>query len=168
MWTEERIKELCIEYCERCGVIFDSPVIINGRLKKTLGRCFYKKTKYNITPIKLEFSKQLVEKATDESIIAVIGHECAHYVVSVLTNTEHGHDFVFKHYCKIIGTPNCDGTFAEVEWKCSNDELYKYTIYCAECGEFLCGYNRINKYIKEPERYRCPECDGKIRISKNW
>ena len=42
-WTVERITELCVEYCGRCNIKFNSPIIINGRLTRTLGRCFYER-----------------------------------------------------------------------------------------------------------------------------
>ena len=69
-WTVERITELCKEYCGRCGIKFNSPVVINGRLTRTLGRCFYEKYGLNWEPIKIEISRQLLETATDKSIEA--------------------------------------------------------------------------------------------------
>ena len=78
MWTIDRITALCIEYCGRAGVKFNSPVIINGRLTRTLGRCFYQKGIVGWNPSRIEISRKLLETSTDKSIEAVIAHECGH------------------------------------------------------------------------------------------
>lgn len=99
MWTIERIKNLCIEYCGKAGVEFNSPVAINNRFTRTLGRCHYMKEGYLWFPIKIEISGKLLKTASDESIKAVIAHECAHYVSCAKTHENHGHDETFRFYC---------------------------------------------------------------------
>lgn len=116
-WTVERITELCKEYCGRCGIKFNSPVVINGRLTRTLGRCFYEGHGSVWNPVKIEISRQLLETATDESIEAVIAHECAHYVSCAITHENHGHDSTFRFYCEKIGTTNDTAVYSDLERK---------------------------------------------------
>jgi predicted SprT family Zn-dependent metalloprotease len=167
-WTIERITELCIEYCGRCGVKFDSPVVINGRLTRTLGRCFYSKTDDIWNPTKIEISRQLLETATDESITAVIAHECAHYVTCAITHHDHGHDAIFRHYCEMIGTTNDTAVYDSIEQTKSEEEIYKYTIYCCKCGKLVGGRSRACNLTKYPENYYSNCCHADLRVVKNW
>lgn len=167
-WTIEKITELCIEYCGRADVKFNSPVIINSRLTRTLGRCFYQCNGTIWNPIKIEISKQLLETSTDESIIAVIAHECAHYVTCALTHTKHGHDSTFRFYCEKIGTNNSMTCYDNLKRTKSNEEIYKYTIYCSKCGKFVGGKSRACNVTKNPQGYFSNCCDADIKIIQNW
>lgn len=168
MWTIEKITELCTFYCGRAGVEFNSPVIINARLTRTLGRCFYAKINEIWKPVKIEISRQLLETATDESIEAVIAHECAHYVTCALTHEHHGHDSVFRFYCQKIGTNNDMTHYDALERTKPNEEIYKYTLYCSKCGKFVGGRSRACRITKEPENYFTKCCESKIKVLKNW
>lgn len=168
MWTIERITELCIDYCGRCGVKFNSPVVINGRLTRTLGRCTYIRHGKVWNPTKIEISRQLLKTATDESIEAVIAHECAHYVACALTHEDHGHDSTFRFYCEKIGTTNDTSVYKNLERTAHNDDIYKYTLYCSECGKFVGGRSRACKVTKEPWNYYTKCCDAEIKVRKNW
>lgn len=168
MWTIERITELCVEYCGRCNVKFNSPVVINGRLTRTLGRCYYNCMGEVCNPVRIEISKQLLETATDASIEAVIAHECAHYVTCVLTHRNHGHDATFRFYCAKIGTTNDTPVFNGIEKTKSNEEIYKYTIYCSKCGKFVGGRTRACRVTKNPEFFFSTCCSAALKISQNW
>ena len=168
VWTVERIEELCIEYCGRCRVEFSSPVIINGRLKSTLGRCTHTKINGEWQPTKIEISRQLLETATDQCIMDVIAHECAHYVAAYLTCEMHGHDATFKRYCAMIGTSNDTPCFENLQRKVSNEETYKYTLYCTKCGKFVCGRHRACTVTKRPLDCRTNCCNAPIKVRKNW
>lgn len=168
MWTVERITELCIEYCGRCDVKFNSPVVINGRLTRTLGRCYSMRTGKVWNPIRIEISRQLLETATDASIESVIAHECAHYVVCAITHEEHGHDATFRFYCEKIGTTNDAAICNSIERTKSNEEIYKYTIYCSKCGKFICGRSRSCNITKNPDMFSTQCCYAKIKVMKNW
>ena len=168
MWTIERITNLCIDYCKKCGVTFNSPVIINGRLTRTLGRCFYMRTGETWKPTKIEISRQLLETSTDESIEAVIAHECAHYVACAVTHENHGHDSTFRFYCEKIGTSNDTAVYEDLQRTKTNEEIYKYTLYCSECGKFVGGRSRASCIIKEPWNYYTKCCDAELKVVKNW
>ena len=168
MWTVERITELCIDYCKRCDVIFNSPVVINNRLTRTLGRCFYMRMGDVWNPTKIEISRQLLKTATDESIEAVIAHECAHYVACALTHKNHGHDSTFRFYCEKIGTINDTAVYADLERTTANEEIYKYTLYCSKCGKFVGGRSRACRITKEPENFYTKCCNVEVKVCQNW
>lgn len=170
-WTVETIRELCIEYCNKCGVNFASPIIINARITTTLGRCFSMRGSDNKWyPFKLEFSKTLLETATDDCIKSVIMHECAHYVATAITKESHGHDNVFKMYCAMIGTTNDGSHFFNLERKANVDKnsIYRYTLYCKKCGDFLGGYQKQTKVTRNHQIYRSNCCHSPIAVLKNW
>lgn len=166
-WTVDRIIELCKEYCQKCNVIFNAPVSINGRLKKTLGRCFYDGFEGNYYPTRMEFSKQFLETATEETIKNVIAHECAHYVTTAITHEAHGHDHVFKYYCHQIGTTN-DTPTTKVKTIKPKEEIYKYTFYCECCGKFVAGRHRACKLTKNPAGFISNCCNAPLFSCKNW
>jgi len=168
MWTIDKITALCIDYCGKAGVKFNSPVFINGRLTRTLGRCFYEKRGTVWNPTKIEISRQLLETSTDESIEAVIAHECAHYVTCALTHETHGHDSTFKFYCEVIGTNNNMTHYDDLERTKSNEEIYKYSLYCSKCGKFVGGRSRACNITKAPHNYFTKCCEAEVKVVKNW
>lgn len=172
-WTVERITKLCIEYCGRCDVPFNSPVVINSRLTKTLGRCFYKRDENSsrLVPFKIDISKKLLETAEDESIIKVIEHECAHYVTTFLTGENYNHDKVFKMYCFKI---NANASFTNPATSIikkknySPDKEYKYTFYCKKCGKFVGGRSRACDMTKNINSFFSKCCDANLDLKINW
>lgn len=168
MWTVERITELCVDYCGRCDVKFNSPVIINGRLTRTLGRCFYQKSGSVWNPSRIEISRQLLETATDKCIEDVIAHECAHYVSCAITHKSHGHDATFRFYCQKIGTTNDTAIYNNLERTRANEEIYKYTLYCSECGKLVGGRSRACNMTKYPHNYITKCCNAELRVIQNW
>lgn len=136
-WTVERITELCVEYCDRCNIKFNSPVVINDRLTRTLGRCFYEGHGSVWNPVKIEISRQLLETATDESIEAVIAHECAHYVSCAITHENHGHDSTFRFYCEKIGTTNDTAVYSDLERKKETKKSINILFIALAAGNLL-------------------------------
>lgn len=168
MWTIERITGMCIEYCGRADVKFNSPVIINSRLTRTLGRCFYTRRGTVWNPAKIEISRQLLETATDESIEAVIAHECAHYVACALTHENHGHDETFRFYCEKIGCTNSTAVYSALERSTANENIYKYTLYCSKCNKFVGGRSHACRITKNPEEFYSKCCNAEIKVLQNW
>lgn len=173
MWTIERIKKLCVEYCGKVDVPFDAPIGINSRFTTTLGRCSYKFINGIYTPTKIEFSKQLLETATDESIEAVIGHECAHYVTIFLTREKHGHDATFRSYCKKRGVTNSAAIYHDIKYKENHEpaeeyEIFKYSIYCSCCGKLVANRRRACKITKQTSLYSSSCCNASLKVIQNW
>ena len=165
-----RIKMEFNEVCRKAGTPCDVPIRLNGRLTRTLGRVFHK---CDITSgvwysTHVEFSKQLLETASDKSIRDVILHECAHFIVTARTGESHGHDAAFKKVCAEIGTTN-DGTVTRVERTVSEDSLYKYNVYCPTCNKTIGGYSRMCRTLKEIDMCRCKSCGkGGLKVIQNW
>jgi predicted SprT family Zn-dependent metalloprotease len=161
MMSLAKIKEYCRKAFEKAGYDFNAENIeirINGRLTRTLGRCFTEIRAGVAYPTKIEFSRQLLETSVDDSIIAVIEHECCHALVALETGERHGHDAVFKRMCARIGCTN-DGTSTHVERTVADSEIYKYSVYCDKCG-FVAGYNRMCKTLRELDYCTCKQCGG--------
>ena len=70
-----RIKMEMKEVCRKANVEFNIPVKLNGKLTRTLGRVHQEYHNGICEPVSVEFSKQLLETASDKSIHDVILHE---------------------------------------------------------------------------------------------
>jgi predicted SprT family Zn-dependent metalloprotease len=147
---------------------FDIPVIVNSRLTKTLGRVFSECHNEVWVPVRMEFSKQLLETATEESILSVIQHEWVHYYVTKDTGKDHGHDAIFKAMCARIGCEN-SATTTKVDRIISEDKVYKYQMYCPTCNKYISGFSRMCKTLKEIQYYTCKKCGkGGLTYVQNW
>lgn len=172
MWTVEKLTALCIEYCGRCNVEFNVPVIINPRTVSTLGSCWIRKTFVNGSeywkPTKVEFSKTLLSVASEEDVKAVIAHECAHYVTAAITHKDHGHDATFRFYCSKIGTDNSSAHSNLDSYKENCNQIFKYTFFCSKCGKFLGGRTRTSKIVKNIQLYSSKCCEASVNVIQNW
>lgn len=161
MYDLNRVTREFNEACRKAGVINKYPVKINGRLTATLGRVKWLREDNNtITPIDTEFSKLMIETATDETIRGVILHEAAHLIAIERTGVDHGHDSYFKSICAELGTTN-DGCHASVE--STKSIRYKYNLVCPVCG-IIGGYSRRCKTVEHPEWYSCKCGNTNLRI----
>ena len=166
--TIQEVKTICVNTFAIVGLEFkDIIVLANGRLTRTLGRCCYERKCGKVVPVRLEFSRQLLETATAQSITDVILHECAHAIAAIETGESQGHNKYFKNVCARIGTDN-DGTKTKVESTISDTQLYKYFIVCKGCGEVLGKYHRAGKVIKNIDDYSCPHCNHKLSVLQNF
>lgn len=168
MYDIIRVRQEFIDACEGVGVKVQVPIMANGRLTRTLGRVHSeRKAGEPWKATRVEFSKQLLETSTDETIRDVILHEAAHYVVVTRTGESHGHDAVFKAACAELGTTN-DGTTTKVESTVAATALYKYTIDCPRCGN-IGGMNRMCKTLREINWCTCRKCGGAgLTYTQNW
>jgi predicted SprT family Zn-dependent metalloprotease len=165
MWSKERV----IAECEKISISmndnFNIPVLINGRLVKTLGRVYSEFQCGKYAPTRMEISKVLLETASDADIIKVIQHEWAHYMVIKNTGEPHGHDKVFKAMCARIGCTN-DGTSTDIE---REEGVYKYTVICNTCKKTIGGYTRMCPTLRNIKNCWCKTC-GRFDLSyvQNW
>ena len=167
MWTIQEIREYLSELAAQVDLVYDTPIKINGRLTKTLGRVIAEPAMFDTyKPQVIEFSRQLLETSTDESVRQVISHEFCHWAVLVETGQPHGHDAVFKAMCHRIG---CDANRPQmkVERIVSDDQLYKYIVKCKDCDNEM-HYNRAGKVVKHPDWYGCGRCGGELYVQQNW
>ena len=167
MMTEKDLTEMCKEICAKVNHEFTIPVKINKRLTRTLGRVTWIRTNGQVRSTLMEISYQLLATATDDSIQAVVAHECAHYLVTEETRESHGHDAVFKAMCARIGCTN-DGTVChELCRKAPETDVYKYFVTCKKCGKIVGKYHRAGNLVQHPDWYSC-KCGGKLTVTQNW
>ena len=156
MMTVAEISKILDDTCAKVNVKVNVPVTINGRLTHTLGRVVF--TTPNNKPLKIEFSRKLVETGDHQDIVDVIIHEAAHYVTLVLTGEDHGHDAVFQKMCYRLGTDNCKPKFEGMVRPLQT----KYSVICRGCGQVVGAYDRKGKVIKSIEAgtklYHCVDC----------
>lgn len=162
------VKNLLIELSTSKGDSFDIPVEVNGRLTRTLGRVVIQQTtRAGVTtakPIKMEFSRQMLETVCEEDIISIIKHEWCHYYLCKVYQKNFGHNAVFKELCESIGTSGTTSMSVNrvVEVKS------KYDVVCKCCGKVLGHYSRACKTTKNPEIYTSKCCGSSIEIIQNF
>ena len=161
-----KIKLEMKEVCRKANVKFDIPVRLNGRLTRTLGRVHQECHNGIWEPISVEFSKQLLETASDKSIRDVILHETAHVIATIRTGESCGHNSYFKKVCAEIGTTN-DGIATEVERTVAKSS--KYEIFCPTCHKTIGEYSRMCKTIRYIDQCWCKNCGkGGLKVIQNW
>lgn len=170
MFTIEEITKECEKICAAAGYSFDIPVVINGRLRTTLGRVMATRDVYGyVKPVQMEFSRSFLKSGHPEAIHQVIQHECAHYLVDVETHENHGHDAVFKAMCARIGCKNDKAALEDVWSNTNEEEQFKYLVYCDACNTKIQGYNRAGKVVRNIGDYVCPYCHkSALRVHQNW
>lgn len=167
MLTEKDLTLMCKKICNRVGYDFTIPVKINKRLTRTLGRVTFIKSNNKIKSTLMEFSYQMLATSTYESIVAIVEHECAHYLVNEETQEDHGHDAVFKEMCARIGCTN-DGTVCHsLSREVPETEIYKYFVICKKCGAVAGKYYRAGKIVKNPNLYK-HSCGGDVYVVQNF
>ena len=167
MWTAQEIKQYLSELAASIDLVYNTPVKINGRLTKTLGRVIAEPAAFDsYKPEVIEFSRQFLETSTDDSIHEVVKHELAHWAVLTETGEIHHHDAIFKDMCRRIGC-QADRQQAKVERTVSDDKLFKYIVKCKDCDNEM-HYNRAGKVVKQPWAYSCGKCGGQLEVIQNW
>lgn len=165
MYDLDTIRKVINETCEKAKCVPIQNVKINSRLTRTLGRVLYTKG----SQPRMEFSKLYLENSTDECVYQTILHECAHYIAWARTGSRHGHDLFFKQICAEIGCKE-DKTTSHVEALRSDTELYRYTIYCPNCG-CIGGQQRWSRSLEGIATHDtyCKKCKSHdLTYQKNW
>ena len=168
MFNLEMIKAELNRLSESVGDTFDIPVSINGRLTRTLGRVIQHGCNGHYWSERMEFSRQFLETSTDESVKSVIAHEWAHYYATKSTGEHHGHGAYFKKVCAMVGC-TADKTQTSVERTVSEENLYKYLVFCPTCGESIGGFSRMCSTLKNIDQCTCKKCGGgNLYYKQNW
>ncbi len=169
--TREEIYNYCVKLSLDNNDIFSIPVLINNRLSSTLGRVILTVNRLNgyATPTRLEISGKLLQATNKDNIEQIIKHEWAHYYLTKTTHIDHGHDWYFQQLCAKIGCIE-DGKTSNVVKQENKELLYKYTIYCKNCGAFLGGKSRMCAQLRDLNwRYHCPKCkSSNLFFKTNW
>lgn len=83
---------------------------------------------------------------------ATIRHELVH-VHLLNTDGDPAHGEAFRQLAAELDAPLRCARFAEPKW----------WVVCESCGSRLARYRR-SKLVEQPERYRCGECGGRLRV----
>lgn len=167
-WTVDRITAKCEEFSAMVGDTYDCPIVLDGRLSRTLGRVVIKAERGIARLIKMKFSKEFLNTSTDASIVSVIGHEWAHYYVTKTTGVNHKHDEEFKRVCALIGCTN-DKAETEVERTVEPEALYKYVVRCPDCNSTIGMYKRMCPTLRNIDSCACGLCGGQnLIVNQNY
>lgn len=162
--TIEEIRKMCFDIAAAEGVVISAPIVLNGRLTRTLGRvCYAFDSPYDKTMhVKsIEFSKKYVENATDDEIRLTIIHEMTHAILCIRTGTKQGHNKLFKELCKQLGG---DGeTYAH-----TNAIQPKYVVTCECCGNTVKSAYRAGNVIKHLDWYKSGCCRSALTVKQNY
>lgn len=160
-----KVREICYVKAREHGFNLYCPVVVNTRFRKTLGRVCYDECG---ELEKIEFSAQLLEYGTEQSIIDTVLHELAHAFVYLETGEHHGHDATFRAMCARLGIIN-NGMYAKGQvYEKPREEFYKYTLKCSCCGKAVGHRSRACKITQHPEYYTSRCCGAAIKVIQNF
>ena len=162
--NKQEMLAICQGLSAQFNDTFNIPIVINGRLTRTLGRCCY----HNLTPDRIEISKNVATYCSAEEITQILKHEWVHYYITKITNERHGHDALFRSYCSKIGCA-ADKPKVELEGlKANRDIISKYTVTCEGCGKKY-YYNRMTKKLRDLSFCFCAECNSSdLTLTQNY
>lgn len=154
MYDLTKIKNEFYAACRKGGMDKEIPVLMNGRLTRTLGRVTMDPIGDKYVPTMVEFSKRFVETSTDFDIREVILHEAAHAIVTYKTGEDHGHDAVFKRMCAVLGTSRdkAEGKINRIVAHTS-----KYEVICPTCG-VIAEFSRMCNTLRNIKHCSCRDC----------
>lgn len=170
MWTIDRVIDKLNNLAEADGLgQITVPIVVNGRLSRTLGRVKFEIINGNTCiTTKIEFSKALLENGTDNDIVNVIKHEYVHYYLLETTAYNHGHDAVFKKKCAEIGCSH-DKTANTLENNYTEKKKFKYEVWCPSCVSLLGTYSRRGKTLNNISNCKCGKCGSEhLVVKQNW
>lgn len=153
---EERIRE----YGERVIEEYDLDVsdvtyefVVSGRLTRTHGN-IRGNLRYDDYTIKV--SSHAIDNFDWEHIKGVIRHELAHLVTYLERGKHSENDFFFQENLERLDAPKDTDRPAKPP---------KYILVCEDCGVKIRRQQK-SKIIKNPHRYSCGECNGRLNRIK--
>lgn len=162
IYNVEDIKRILGDFSKKAGKRADLiPIIISSRMKKSLASFTFKMEKGLVKPIAFKFSLKLLSgDFKEEDVINTVGHEYAHFYVNTRDNVNHGHNRVFKDFCKKIGVP--EDTLFKGDYV---REVKKgYVLVCKKCGKRAAYRRRRDVAFKIAKSYLSSCCREKMYI----
>ena len=151
-WNESEIRSYMKDFANTMeendriiieDVINTIPIIIDGRLKNSLGYFSgrYKRNGEFVSPVKFKFSKRM-NVYDDDTIKHIISHELMH----LLSDKKHGrntsHDKEWQECCHKYKVN--DNEFFTPNLELEKD-YHRYHIYCNECYKLVGVGDRLSK-----------------------
>lgn len=125
----------------------DVVIKVSGRLTRASGNWRHREDGPNL----IKISRHVIENKSYEEIKGVIRHEVGHEV-DYRRRGRTDDDWKFQQLSQELDFPmNAEGPARE----------YQYLVECQECGHQY-GRQQKSKIIKQPEKYRCGECNGEL------
>lgn len=172
-YTLDRVTRECEAIARQFGRELNCPVSLNGRLRTTLGRVTQEKRDGVWRSVKIEFSRNFIEKASDAEIIETIRHEMAHWLATAETGEEHNHDAYWKT-CAIRCGASPEATYdraaaAKLEAQGAIKMAKpKYSIYCSKCHKLVATRTRACKVTENTSAYHSSCCKAKLICVKEF
>ena len=128
------------------GLTLDIPIVINNRLRSTLGSFVHSGNE----PVCIEIGGQVIKYGADEAILDILRHELIHYALSTLGKPfDDGHPYfeaeLRKHSVASTGT-NLIGLY--------------YAANCAACGEIV--VSKYKSLLDKPDEYSSRCCNAEV------
>ena len=153
---EKRVKGLAMLMF---GWKMDKPVVISGRMKRTLGQYVWKINHETKKPalVKFQFAAKLFTGGyKEEDIDWVIKHELIHWYTDITEGKPCHHNKVWKANCKKFGVPYTRSINPE-DSETERDFRWQYQCSNPGCGLIFKRYRRI------PKNYVCGKCRSRLK-----
>lgn len=156
----------CMQELDAIGIRYGKiqRFTINTRAKKRWGQCKYAYGKFEISIAQI----LLDERNSLDGLKSTIMHELLHTCKGCLN---HGDEWkrladIVSHYYgyKIERTASEDDKGICAELRVSATTNYNYIVRCTGCGNEI-KHERMGNVVKNPSRYRCGRCHGKLEVS---
>lgn len=130
---------------------FDLPIIINGRLKTSLGVFVRIHDRYDeLESMEIQLSKRLINYYPDDEVVSILEHELVHYCLFITNQPFDDDSKEFIETCNRLNVP-LTGTLKKKG---------KHHAYKCKCRYYY-ESRRLNKNII----YHCENCKGKLKYS---
>lgn len=129
----------------------DAPVLINARLKASLGVFVTIYDRFNnLEGMEINLSKRLIDYYTDDEIISILEHELVHYCLFVTDQPYDDDAIEFIETCNRLNVP-LTGTLKKKG---------KYHAYKCKCC-----YHYEGRKLNKNKTYYCNNCQGELKYS---
>jgi len=135
------------------NIELDIPIVINNRLKSTLGR--YKFTKKG-NPIQIDISGKLLSLANRQVAIGVVKHEAVHFALGKLGKPNRDGDPYFEKELIRLGIPSSRNRDRAVKFVGE-----KYVFECKKCKRNIS--TTVKKVMRENELYLSSCCHSRLQ-----
>lgn len=137
--------------------------VINKRTKKRLGACLRNKDSFGKETFIIEISAKVLE-CDDFQLCSIIAHELLHTCPESFNHGKKWKEYGRKTENLLGYHIKRTANLKELNIPdTQNSETVKYVAVCRSCGHRY-ERRRMCPLIKNPGRYRCGKCGGKLKL----